>query len=112
MARRRRGCSESIMKTPIATVIALCLALLGSAYADGKKLVLVVVRGSRVTSISRSDLRRCFLGEQVSAAGKPLVPFNATANSPERTGFDKAVLGMTPDEVGRFWIDRKIRGER
>jgi len=101
------------MKTIIASiVIGLCLVGLGvSARADGKKLVVVVARGSAVTNISRDDLKRCFLGDRISAGDKTLVPFNTAPNSPERVAFDKAVLGMTPDEVGRFWIDRKIRGQ-
>ena len=28
----------------------------------------------------------------------------------DRVGFDQVVLGMDPETVGRFWIDRKIRG--
>jgi hypothetical protein len=93
-------------------LVALCLGLLGgSAHADGKKLVVVVAKGSSVTNISRSDLKRCFLGEAISVAGKALIPFNATPNSPDRRDFDKAVLGMTPDEVGKFWVDRKVRGQ-
>jgi hypothetical protein len=100
------------MKTTIALlVIGLCLAVAGSASADSKKLVVVVAKGSGVVNISRGDLKRCFLGEQVSADGKTLVPFNAAPSTPERSGFDKAVLGMSPDEVGRFWVDRKIRGQ-
>jgi hypothetical protein len=87
------------------------MALGSSARADGKKLVVVVAKGSSVTNVSRTDLKRCFTGEPVSADGKPLVPFNASPNTPDRTGFDKAVLGMSPDEVGRFWIDRKVRGQ-
>lgn len=27
-----------------------------------------------------------------------------------RHGFDAAVLGLDPDRVARYWIDRKIRG--
>jgi hypothetical protein len=101
------------MKTTIASiVISLGLVVLGgSARADGKKLVVVVAKGSSVTNISRDDLKRCFLGGRTSAGDKTLVPFNQAPNTPERVGFDKAVLGMTPDEVGRFWIDRKIRGQ-
>jgi hypothetical protein len=101
------------MKTAIASiVIALCVMMHGgSAYADGKKLVVVVAKGSPVTNISRSELKRCFTGEPVVVGDKTLVPFNASPNTPDRAGFDKAVLGMSPDEVGRFWVDRKIRGQ-
>jgi hypothetical protein len=95
----------------LAICILTILAFAGSAYADGKKLVIVVAKGSSVTNISRGDLKRCFLGESVSAGGKTLVPFNATAGTPDRSGFDKAVLGMSPDEVGRFWVDRTVRGQ-
>jgi hypothetical protein len=101
------------MKTPIASiVIGLCLVMLGgSAFGDGKKLVVVVAKGSAVTNLSRSDLKRCFTSEPVSAGGETLIPFNAAPTTPDRAGFDQAVLGMTPEEVGRFWIDRKIRGQ-
>lgn len=101
------------MKTNIVSiVIALCLtAFGGSALADGKKLVVVVAKGSSVTNVSRGDLKRCFTGDSVSVGDKTLVPFNAAPNTPERAGFDKAVLGMSPDEVGRFWVDRKVRGQ-
>jgi len=90
----------------------IAVTLLGrTALADGKKLLVVVAKGSPVTNITRSDLKRAFTGDSVSAGGKPLVPFNASPGTPERTGFDKAVLGMSPDEVGRFWVDRKVRGQ-
>lgn len=101
------------MKTTIVSIV-ICLGLLMRgevANADSKKLVVVVAKGSSVTNVSRSDLKRCFTGETVSAGDRPLVPFNAAPNTPERSGFDKAVLGMSPDEVGRFWVDRKVRGQ-
>jgi hypothetical protein len=101
------------MKLPVASmVIGLCLVGFGGrASADGRKLVVVVARGSSVTNISRSDLRRCFTSEPVSAGDATLIPFNAAPGTPERAGFDRAVLGMSPEEVGRFWVDRKIRGQ-
>jgi hypothetical protein len=99
------------MRIAIATiVIALCVAG-GLARAESRKLVVVVAKGSSLTNISRDDLKRCYLGESVSGGGKTLVPFNATTSTPERTGFDKSVLGLSPDEVGRFWVDRKVRGQ-
>lgn len=88
----------------------IALAWAGTAAAE-QKLVVVVAKGSSLTSISRAELKRCFLGEPVSTAGKPLVPFNASPNTPERSAFDSAALGMSPDEVGRFWVDRKVRGQ-
>ncbi|HEX3760710.1 MAG TPA: hypothetical protein VHW23_18475 [Kofleriaceae bacterium] len=100
------------MKIAIASiVIALCMVSGALAHADGKKLVVVVAKGSSLTNISRDDLKRCYLGEPVSGGGKTLVPFNAANGTPDRTGFDKAVLGMSPEEVGRFWVDRKVRGQ-
>jgi hypothetical protein len=101
------------MKTTIASIVIALGVVLGGgvAGADGKKIVVVVAQGSSVTNLSRADLKRCFTGEAVSVGDKPLVPFNAAPNTPDRAGFDKAVLGMTPDEVGRFWVDRKVRGQ-
>jgi hypothetical protein len=98
------------MKT---TILSIVIALLAGqpAFADGKKIVVVVAKGSSVTNLTRGELKRCFTSEPVTAGGKPLVPFNEAPNSAERIGFDRAVLGMTPDEVGRFWIDRKVRGQ-
>jgi opacity protein-like surface antigen len=96
----------------IALLSLLALAFATSAAsAEHKKLVVVVVKGSGITNISKSDLKRCFLGDPVSGGGKTLVPFNAEARTAERSGFDQAVLGMSPDETGRFWVDRKVRGQ-
>jgi hypothetical protein len=39
------------------------------------------------------------------------VPLNQAANSPDRVGFERVALGMSPDQIGRYWIDRKIRGQ-
>jgi hypothetical protein len=106
-----------MMKTIVSTTLCFAAALATViaaarlAQADGKKLAVVVAKGSPITNISRSDLKRCFTGDTVTAGDKPLVPFNANPGTPERTGFDKAVLGMSPDEAGKYWIDRKVRGQ-
>lgn len=93
-------------------VLAACCAIVGgAARAEESKLVVVVAKGSRLTSISRSDLKRCFLGEHVTVGDKALVPFNSEPGTPARAAFDAAILGMTPAQVGRFWVDRKVRGQ-
>jgi hypothetical protein len=43
-------------------------------------------------------------------SGLTAVPFNYAPESPLRRTFDAAVLGLAPAEVGRFWIDQRIRG--
>jgi hypothetical protein len=47
----------------------------------------------------------------VTVGGKALVPFNSEPGTPARAAFDAAILGMTPAQVGRFWVDRKVRGQ-
>jgi hypothetical protein len=42
--------------------------------------------------------------------GLTAVPFNYPPEHPLRRTFDQAVLGLAPAEVGRFWIDQRIRG--
>ena len=42
--------------------------------------------------------------------GERILPLNRGANTMERVGFDRSVLGMNPEEVARYWIDRRIRG--
>lgn len=76
--------------------------------------VLVVVVGlkTNLTDISLAMLRRAFQGEVAHTTdGKRLVPLNHAVGSEERTRFDQAVLGLSPSEVGRFWINRRIRDE-
>jgi hypothetical protein len=92
-------------------LMVVALAIPRIAVADKPKLVVVVAKGSSLTSISRGNLKRCFLGDSVETGGRKLVPFNAPPESPERAGFDQAVLGMSPDEIGRMWTDRKVRAQ-
>jgi len=75
------------------------------------RLALVVAKDSPISELSSYDLRRLYKGDPVNAAGKRLVPLNLAPLSHERVGFDQAVLGMDPDAVSRYWIDRKIRGQ-
>ena len=73
--------------------------------------MVVVAKGSKVTTVSRSELKRLFSGDTLVVNGDRLAPFNYPAGTPERIAFDRVILGMSPEEVGRFWVDRKIRGE-
>jgi hypothetical protein len=80
--------------------------------APNNALAVVVAKDSSLRAISLRDLRRLYLGEEIEAPdGKRLIPLNHERNAGERVAFDEKVLGMGPDEVGRYWIDRKIRGQ-
>ena len=95
----------------IAFAVMLLMVFAQLASADRKPLVVVVARTSPVTNVSRLDLKRSFLGEPIETHGIRLVPFNAEPNSDERAGFDNTVLGMTTQQSGRYWVDRKVRGQ-
>lgn len=78
-----------------------------------QRVSLVVVLGptTDIADLSMADLRRSFAGGAVNdKSGERLIPFNHSPRSADRVGFDRTLLGMEPDEVSRFWIDRKIRG--
>jgi hypothetical protein len=83
------------------------------AHADERSaLVVIVGTGSDVTDISLAMLRRAFSGEPASTPkGTRLVPLNQPVGSAERALFDRAVLNLEPNDVGRFWISRRIRDE-
>jgi hypothetical protein len=81
-----------------------------SARAEAT-LIIITGKASPVTSVSRGELKRLFLGDPVSLAGQTLTAFNLPATSAERQLFERLALGMTPDQVAKHWIDRRIRGQ-
>jgi ABC-type phosphate transport system substrate-binding protein len=93
------------------TALALAWTWPSSAVAEGQKLVVVVAKGSPIKSLTKSQLKRTFLGEAVTEQKVALVPFNSQPGSPPRATFDQAILGMSPAEVGRYWVDRKVRAQ-
>lgn len=103
-----------------ALAAALATLLLGMASApgaharpqpQGEPIVLVVSPELRLTDLSRAELRRAFGGDATYAGTKRLVPFNYAPGDPLRVTFDSLVLGLSKDEVARYWVDRKIRGQ-
>lgn len=97
-------------------LVALTLLGVGSVSrtlnaGERVRFAIVVARNSPVDELSLYDLKRLYEGETVNAAGKRLLPLNLPPASDSRVRFDQAVLGMTPERVSRYWIDRKIRGQ-
>ena len=79
--------------------------------AERITLAVFVAKDSGLKNLKMTELRRIFTSADDSGfSGQRSVPFNHTARSSDRIGFDLTVLHMSPEEVSRFWIDRKIRG--
>lgn len=83
------------------------------AIAEGgaEPLAIVSAKQGGVSDLSLYQLKRLFLGDTVQAGGGELIALNRDAKGAERIGFDQSVLGMSPDAVARYWIDRRIRGQ-
>jgi ABC-type phosphate transport system substrate-binding protein len=91
---------------------AACLAA-GSphlASATGVELA-VIVNTRNKQALTTADLEAIFRATRRHwTDGEPITAFNLIAGSAERSSFDRAVLGLSPEEVARYWIDRRIRG--
>ncbi len=103
------------LKLVAASAALAAAALVGttgtSQGADTRVAAIVVSSNLPVDSMSFGDLRRLYRGSGLMAGGQQLVPLTYKKDSQERTDFDEIVLGMSADEVGRYWIDRRIRGQ-
>jgi hypothetical protein len=95
-----------------AAALALALALSGSVRAvDDVTLLVIVHPRVRLNELSADQLEAIFtMSVREWPGGEPTVPYNYVPGSPYRERFDRAALRMAPEEVARFWIDRRIRG--
>jgi hypothetical protein len=93
-------------------VLLSAAAGLSRAQAKEQKLVVAVGRASPLSEISLRDLKRLYLGQHLEdPSGRKIMSFNQPPGAPSRVRFDERVLNMSPDEMARFWIDRRIRGQ-
>ena len=84
----------------------------GTRQASAATGVLVVVHPDNpVKSIDRAELNKVFLTKKRNwPSGDAIEALNLPADDATRQTFDRLVHGMSPDEVARYWVDRKIRG--
>ena len=82
------------------------------AEPPADRLAIVVAMESPIRALTHFELKKLYLGAHIEdVAGERIIPFNQPLSAPDRLAFESRVLGMMPDEVARYWIDRKIRGE-
>lgn len=94
-------------------VVALVGLGASPADADGgaEPLAIVSAKQGGVSELSLYQLKRLYLGDAVQGSAGELIALNRDAKGAERIGFDETVLGMSPEAVARYWIDRRIRGQ-
>lgn len=83
----------------------------GEAAALEEMLAVVAAKDGGIDGFSLHQLKRIYLGDDVHGSSGKIIPLNREPKGPERVGFDRTVLEMSPDAVARYWIDRKIRGQ-
>lgn len=107
-------CRRPILLACLLPALAVPLGAAAPLQAAASKgaLVMVTQKNSALIDLSLRELRRMYASEPVTSPdGTQLIPINHPGGAPVRVGFDKLVLEMDPEYVGRFWIDRKIRGQ-
>lgn len=81
------------------------------AAESADPLLVIVNAASPIQKLSNYELEAVFTRTQTRwSDGSPVYPFSFSAGSPERETFDRVVLRLSPEQVGRFWLDRRIRG--
>jgi hypothetical protein len=82
-----------------------------TARAGASELVVVVHPGVARSVLDELELEAIFTtSKRFWSGSQSIVPFNLPPRGDERVSFDHAVLRMDPDDVGRFWLDRRVRG--
>jgi ABC-type phosphate transport system substrate-binding protein len=94
-----------------AALVAFASPRLGRAD-DNKDVILVIAnKAVTVTALTRDELRPLYQSKASALpSGTPARVFNLPEADSARRGFDAATLGLDPERVSRYWIDRKIRG--
>jgi ABC-type phosphate transport system substrate-binding protein len=99
------------MKLHVAGFVILGLSCLCTPQLHaGTEIAVVVNKSSAVSNLNKAQLSAIYRAKTTEFPnGATVTALNLPQDNPIRHDFDKAVLGMSPDEVKRFWIDAKIR---
>ena len=93
--------------------VSMVMSAIGQAphASEPEPLAVIVSKSSGLSELSSAQLTRMYMGDLVDNGGRRLIPLNRAITTEERAEFDHVVLGKSPDEMARYWIDRKIRGQ-
>jgi len=95
----------------IAFLFAVCADSTGVDAEDTSSDLAVIVHLANPAKPNGPALEALFLRKERSwSNGELVILFNLGPENPNRITFDQVVLGMSPDEVARYWLDQRIRG--
>lgn len=102
------------MKASLTWLLPALAVFLGSSsrtIAEDVPLLVIANPSVSASELSADKLEAIFtLSERQWPGGDTIIAFNYPPGSALRESFDRVVLRMGPDDVARFWIDRRIRG--
>jgi hypothetical protein len=79
--------------------------------AAAPRLVVIVNPKNSVRSLGAGEIEAIFTTRRLDwPGGSRIVAFNFPPRNLAREEFDRRALHLSPDEVARFWIDRRVRG--
>lgn len=82
-----------------------------SRAAVEEPLLVIVHPGVPANALSVYELEAIFTRDQTRwSNGSAIIPFSFPAGGDVRDAFDRTILRLDPEEVGRFWLDHRIRG--
>jgi hypothetical protein len=98
-----------MLKNAFVAVVAVG-ALASSSAAAPEEIVVIVNKDNDVTELSPEQLEAIFaMSQRQWRGGSTIVAFNYEPGNEIRVEFDRVVLHLSPEEVGRFWRDQRIR---
>jgi hypothetical protein len=104
----RKLASITLLLTLVAVGVGLAV---GRTRADSV-LSVIAHKGVAMRVASRDELRPIFETRKTTwPDGSPVRPFNREPSARARRTFDSTVLGLTPEAMPLFWIDRRVRGD-
>lgn len=76
-----------------------------------QEIAVIVHPDVKTTKLERAQLAALFTVARTQwDDGAAVIVFTHPPESPLRRAFDKAALGLDPDQVGQFWVDQRVRG--
>lgn len=82
-----------------------------SHASEPDEIDVIVNARSQVVALSGNQLEAIYTRSMTRwDDGTTIVPFNLADDHSARHRFDRAVLRLSPQQVGRFWLDHRIRG--